>query len=326
MNIQIFHQLHTEGLITDETLDKIKTGEANRPISLTRELKALMYAGVLLLTTGLGIIVYKNLDSIGHLAIVICIALAAACCFAYCAAKAPPFSFQKVDTANILRDYILLLGCMLLLILIGYLQYQYQVFGNRWGMATFVPMVILFISAYYFDHLGVLSLAIVNLAAWAGITVTPLHILQSNDFDDARIIFTGFGLGVLLLVLSFISLRRNIKAHFSFTYKNFGVHILFISAIAAMVHFSSSYAFWFLPLAGLAVFQFLEAKKEKSFYFLVITTLYFYAGISYLVIRFLFQTSFDEGALYLALFYFIVSGLVLALFLIHYNKLFKKAT
>jgi hypothetical protein len=67
-------------------------------------------------------------------------------------------------------DYILLLGCLLLLILIAYLQFQYNVFGNRYGLATFIPMVLLFISAYYFDHIGVLTMAITNLAAWAGIT------------------------------------------------------------------------------------------------------------------------------------------------------------
>ncbi|MDQ6764326.1 MAG: hypothetical protein M3015_17115 [Bacteroidota bacterium] len=63
-------------------------------------------------------------------------------------------------------DYILLFGCLSLLTFVGYLQFEYNVFGNKWGLATFIPMVVLFMAAYYFDHLGVLILAIVNLAAW----------------------------------------------------------------------------------------------------------------------------------------------------------------
>ncbi len=87
-----------------------------------------------------------------------------------------------------------LTGCLLLLTFVGYIQFQYNVFGNRWGLAAFIPMVILFITAYYFDHLGVLIIAIANLATWIGITVTPLKILKENDFNDPHIIsaYKGF--------------------------------------------------------------------------------------------------------------------------------------
>ena len=66
------------------------------------------------------------------------------------------------------------LAALLLLTFITYLQVQYNVFGDRFGLATFIPMIILFYCAYYFDHLGVLSMAVANLAAWMGIAVTPL--------------------------------------------------------------------------------------------------------------------------------------------------------
>ncbi len=326
MNIYFFTQLHKEGFISNETLTNIKRSEETRPVSLHRELKSLMYIGVSLLTAGLGIIVYKNLDSISHLAIVVFIAIAALLCFAYCIKKSPQFSFQKAPSAGLLPDYILLLGCLLLLILLAYLQFQYQVFGNRWGMATFIPMILLFISAYYFDHLGVLSMAIVNLAAWAGITVTPVRLLRDNDFSSSQIIFTGFALGILLIAMGFLSVKQNIKAHFQFTYKNFRTHILFISSLAAVIHFQNWYAVWFFVFAGVTFFQFRNAVKERSFYFLVITTLYFYAGISYVIMRMLFSSPTVESLeplLYVAFLYFITSGVGLAVFLIRYNKILK---
>ncbi|HEX8460025.1 MAG TPA: DUF2157 domain-containing protein [Segetibacter sp.] len=325
MNLFIFQQLHNQNLISDESLDKIQSHEKDKVVSLRLELKTLMYIGVLLLTTGLGIIVYENLDSIGHLAIVVFIALSTVSCFVFCIKKAPPFTLAKNNSNNLVHDYVLLLGCALLLILVAYLQSQFGLFGNRLGMATFIPMIILFITAYYFDHLAVLSLAIVNLAAWAGITTTPLHFLKDNDFSSSAIIFTGYTLGILLILVAYISTAKNIKSHFQFTYKNFGTHFLFISAIAAIIHFQDAVLLWFIPLVIITAYQFSEAIKEKSFYFFVITTLYAYIGISYIIVNALFRASRDGwDSIYIVLLYFIISAISLAVFLIKYNKQLKR--
>ncbi|MCW3111155.1 MAG: hypothetical protein JWQ09_5661, partial [Segetibacter sp.] len=206
----------------------------------------------------------------------------------------------------------------------GYLQFEYKIFGSDWGLATFVPMVFLFISAYYFDHLGVLSMAITNLAAWAGFTVAPLNIIRANDFRDEQLIYTAIILGLGLLALSFVSGSRQIKAHFALTYKNFGAHILFISLLAALFHFDHIFLLWFVILATVSVLFFQKALKERSFYFLVITVLYSYVALSYVISNLLWRTGESEGVLYLGLIYFIASGIGLIRILIHYNKMLKK--
>jgi hypothetical protein len=323
MNQTIFQKLFNEGLLSEEELQRVKA-DASQPVSIHWDVKTLLYIGILLLTTGLGIIIYKNIDTIGHLAIVIMIAVAMLACFAYCFIKAAPFSLAKTTSPNLLFDYILLTGCLLLLILIGYVQYQYELFGNRWGLATFVPMVILFFCAYYFDHLGILSMAIVNLAAWFGITVTPLHMLKQNDFSSERIILSGILLGIFLVVLAVFSALQKIKAHFFFTYKNFGVHILCISMIAATIHFEQWYLLYFAGLTGITVYLFNQSLQERSFYFLVIATIYFYIGLSYVVIYSILKIGIiDEPQLYLILFYLLGSSVALVLFLIRYNRIIK---
>ena len=211
-----------------------------------------------------------------------------------------------------------------MLILLGYLQAQYNVFGNRWGMATFIPMIILFFAAYYFDHLGVLSIAIINLAAWAGITVTPMQLLKSNDFSNGKIIVTGIFLAVFLLVLLHVTMRENIKKHFAFTYKNFGVHLLFISLIAGMAHFESYYLFFFLLIAAVGYFQFIEAFTGKSFYFIVVVALYDYIALSYLCMYLLFHFRINEG-IYFAFFYFLLSAIGFIVLLITVNKKLKQS-
>ena len=324
MNTALFEKLHTEGFIPDAALEKVKATQKARLFSLHWEITTILYLGVLLLTAGLGILVYKNINTIGHQAVLFFIALISAGGFVYCFRKKLPFSLDKVSSPNIAFDYILLLACLSFVTFIGYLQYQYHFLGERFGLVTFIPMVVLFFIAYFFDHLGILSIAITNLCAWAGITVTPLHILKDNDFNTNTIIITGLILGAGLIGTGILTRTRQIKRHFSFTYTNFGMHILFISTLAAMFQFENIYGLWFLLLVSIAFYFYKEALHTKSFYLLLVLTLYLYIGLSYVVISILFKTlNADIGAVYLACMYFIGSGVGLILFLIRKNRKIK---
>ena len=184
------------------------------PISLHWELRSLLYLGVLSVSASLGILIYKNIDSIGHDVLLIAISVVMVVCFAWSFKQSPGFRPTKMNAPGIWTDYILLAGCLLLLTLLAYLQFQYDLFGNRLGLALFIPMILLFGTAYYFDHIGVLSLAITNLAAWAGLAITPTTLLQQNNFSERGVMFTGVALGILLIALSWLSVSRKIKAHF----------------------------------------------------------------------------------------------------------------
>jgi len=323
MSTNIFEKLHGEGIISNESLQKIKAAEHNKNISVYWELKTLLYLGVLLFSTGLGIVIYKNIDTIGHQFVLAFIALVSAFCFYYCYKNKLPFSTKKVEAPNAYFDYILLLGCLTFISFIGYIQFQYHVFGDRYGLVTFIPMLVLFFCAYYFDHLGILSLAITNLAAWAGIAVIPTKILKENNFDNPVVIITGLLLGAVLIVFAAVTKRRKLKPHFEFTYTNFGIHLTFISCLAAMFYFEHIYLVWMLALIAISYFFYRKAFAEKSFYYLLILTLYFYIGLSYVVIRLLFFNSVGEAGIYAACMYFIASGAGLIFFLVHMNKKIK---
>jgi len=326
MNQTIFEKLHGEGLLSDESLEKIKAQSKVQLLSVHWELRTILYLGVLLLTSGLSILVYKNIDTISHQAVLIGIALLSVGGFYYCFKNKLPFSTKKVGAPNSFFDYTLLLACLCFMIFIGYWQFQFHVFGNRFGLATFIPMVVLFFCAYFFDHLGILSLAITNLAAWVGIAVTPTQILKANDFNSSTIIITGLLLGIAFISAGKLTIARNIKSHFEFTYNNFGMHLTFISCLAGLFHFDAVYFLWFLALLGIAFYFYREALTTKSFYFLLVLTLYTYIGLSYAIIRVLFYSlRTDIGGVYLAFIYFIGSGIGLILFLIKMNKKLKTA-
>lgn len=324
MNVPLLEKLQQEGLISKDSFDKAKEMEQNKLFSVHWELKTILYLGITLLVSGLGILVYKNIDTIGHQFVLAFIAIICIACFYYCFTHELPFSTKRVLSPNIFFDYALLLGSLTLLIFIAYIQFEYNVFGSRYGLATFIPMLVLFFTAYNFDHLGILSLAITNLAAWLGITVTPLQLLKENDFNSNTIIITGILLGILLNTIAFFSEKKDIKKHFAFTYLNFGMHILFISCLAAMFNYDNILILFFLLLLAIAFYFYKKAVADKSFYILLICSLYTYIGLSYVVIHLLFNVSdLGEGIFYLTGFYFILSAIILGIFLMNTNKKFK---
>src|ERR1700759_1276870 len=143
MNLKTFEKLRNEGLISEESFLKIQSASSKKSLSVHWELRTILYLGVLMLTSGLGILVYKNIDTIGHEAVLIFIALLSLSGFFYCFKKKYPFSIHKVEPPDSFFDYALLLACLCFIIFIGYWQYQYNIFGDRFGLVTFIPMLVL---------------------------------------------------------------------------------------------------------------------------------------------------------------------------------------
>jgi hypothetical protein len=323
MQNPLFEKLYTEGLISKESLHMVNDGKASNKFSLFWEFKTVLYVGVLSLSTGLGILVYKNIDTIGHQIILIFIAAISMGCLWYCYKKKRPFNFRKVKAPNALFDYILLLGVLMLLVFIGYLQLQYDVFGSRYGLATFIPMVVLFLCAYYFDHLGILTMAVANLAIWMGVTTTPNELLKQIKYDDERFIYTYLLLGVFLLTAGYTSKRYDIKKHFGFTYDHYGIHVTYIAMLSGFYYYDYAWSLlWVLPLALLCWYVYQLAYNARSLYFVLLTVMYGYIGISGLLVRPLLSTN-NPDILQLVLLYFLASGAALVLLVIYLNKSIK---
>ncbi len=319
MKKQLLQKLQQAELIDQHDVEKIELFESKKPFSLHWELKTLLYLGVLLLNIGLGVLIYENIDTIGHAVLIGLIGLVSAACFWYAIRRRKPFSLGTVESPTPFYDYILLLGCLTFLIMEGYMQYQYGIFGTRYGLVTFIPMVLFFTLAYWLDNRGVLSMGITALAAWLGITVTPQDLLRENDFNSSTIVYTGVLLGLILTTVPFLSERWGIKKHFSLTYLNFGVHILMISTLAGMMALGQTLLFFLLLLAAVGFFLW-YARTRGSFYFLTVAVLYGYIGFTYMLI---FNTKSLALDFVFYLYYFIISCVGVILFLINYKRFFK---
>ncbi len=315
--------LFEEGILDEGTYNKISGSESNPLFSLFWELRTLLYLGVLLITSGFGIVVYQNIDTIGHQAILALIAVLCGCCFFYCFKQGEPYKNGKVKNASTFFDYILLTGCLLFLTFEGYIQFQYQVFGLRYGLAAIIPTVVFFFVSYRFDNISILSMAITGLAAWAGITITPLHLIESNDFTGHSVIYTAEVLGIALSTAGWVLMQKGIKSHFFYTYVNFATHLLFVSTLAGLFLSEGGEKFlWFAWILALAAACVVFAKQEKSFYFLLIALIYTYTGLTHV-----FMTSIDwdnEAVVWLGMWYFMASCAGIIYFLVNHKKIVSK--
>jgi Predicted membrane protein (DUF2157) len=278
----ILNDLKSAELIDSEEEIRIKNAERNAPFSVHWELKTLLYLGVVLLNIGLGFLIYQNIDTIGHALIIALIGLLSCGCFFYAARTAAPFSTDETKSPTPYFDYAVLLGCLTFLIVEGYLQFQYNVFGTQYSLATFLPMVLFFPVAYYFDHRGVLSMAIVALGTWLGLKISPLELVNQNDFSNQPLVYSGILLGVFLAIIGFFSELKNIKKHFAFTYFNFSIHLFFICSLTALFDFNNPILFSCLIIFGL-IFWIYYGQKTTSFYFLLFAVLYGYIALTYLI-------------------------------------------
>jgi len=97
------HELLEKGLITQEQFQKDRACRFRKNSFCFYELRTLLYLGVMLFTTGAGILIYQNIGSIGHIISIIALTILMVVCFWYVvkheAGYSPSrFSHQRLTT------------------------------------------------------------------------------------------------------------------------------------------------------------------------------------------------------------------------------------
>lgn len=310
-NSDLVDTLTEKKIISEEQATQVKTSDLTQPFSIHWELRLLLYLGIMLLSTGLGFVIYENIDTIGHNILIALVALVCVGCFYYAFNHRKPFSWKELDETTNLDDFALLGGCLAFLTLEGYLQYQYSFFGTRYGLAAFLSAVLFFFCAYFFDHRGVLSMAITALASWIGISITPLRLLKNNDFNSQDIVITSILLGITLIIIGWFSIQKGLKKHFSFTYFVFGGNLTFIAALSGLFTFDFKIIYG-LIVGILSCFSIVYARTKHSYLFLLMGIIYGYIAFTYTI----FKILPDDIDPFLFMLYFVLSGTGVVIFLI----------
>lgn len=291
-----------KNIISSEKAAQILEYENQKPVSIFWELRSLLYLGISCLSGGLGILIYQNIDTIGHSVLIGLIAILCLFCFWYSYKQRLPFTWQEAQNVSFLSEFSLLGACVLFLVLESYLQYQYNFFGERYGLATFIPAVLFFVGAYFFDHRGILSMAITATGSWLGLSIAPKNILDTFDVINTEIVYTGIAFGVLLVLVGWLSEWKDKKKHFAFTYYFFGANVALISTLTALFSFEFKFLhlLLLLTMSGVAIFH---ARQTKSYLLLLMGVIYGYIGFTYFVFS---NFNFDEY-LFSSFFYFMIS-------------------
>ncbi|PKB18216.1 DUF2157 domain-containing protein [Flavobacterium sp. 5] len=307
--------------ITKEQLEAVRDYRSLNLFSVHNELKFLLYLSMLMFTSGIGILIYQNIDAIGHTVLLGLLLIITIMCFYFCFKNHEGFKKGEAPFTNPLYDYLVLTSVILSCTFVGYLQFQYQTFGTHYGLATLVPTLISLFCAYYFDNKSVLSIGITGIAAYLGLSVDPKHYFENEMFNNRTLSYIGLAFGLTLLLWALYAGKINLKKHFNLVYLTFSLHLV---GIACMVNLCDDYWFPFGLVLGVAAYYFYNLSFQiRSISLFIFTVIYGYIGINIFLVRTLIFIHFDDFFsvfIFTTPFYFILSILGFIKLIKHFNK------
>lgn len=319
MRPQKLRELKERNLLSPEQYSRLEPIYSRKIVSLFYELRIMLYLGVMLFTTGIGILIYKNIGDLGHLALISVLLILTAWCFHYSLKMAPQYTNKNAESPSPYFDYVVLLGCLLFISVLGYVQFQYELFDNGMGLTTLVTSAFFFFAAYRFDHLGVLSLAISALASFWSISISPQKWYSGDFFTESNLHVTAIIFGAAVAAAAMVLDKKHIKKHFTFTYLNFCSLIFLVGALTGMFMGDSFYPLYVLLLyAGCALLAY-HAHQTKSFLFILYVFVFAYIGTTYML------SDFIDYAPALWFMYLLASCGGFIVFIIRYKSFFKRA-
>ncbi|WP_318640333.1 DUF2157 domain-containing protein [Flavobacterium ardleyense] len=269
--------LVARGLISDDQYRQIEAYQKLEIFSLHTELRLLIYFAVSLFCGGIGLLIANNIDTIGHSVVLSILCLCILACYYFSYKNAPKFSWNKTDFENAVFEYVVLTAVILSGIFIGYLQFQFSAFGQNYSVATLLPTVVAFATAYYFDNKNVLSIAITGLIATIGLSINPRNILEGDIFASEFLSVSGVVLAIILLGWGIYSDKKSLKSHFSPLYFQFSLHLMGIVGIANM---TENYWPLYSILLGIYFYYVIRISMQTRSLFLFIFSIFY----SYIVL------------------------------------------
>ena len=319
----ILHQFLNENkLLSEKQNEEYLSYKSKNIFSLNSELLTFLYVSIILFTSGIGIVIYQNIDSIGHVALLLVNFILMIVCFYFCIKKAKGYSNNEVFFENQLFDYVLLTGSILAGIFLSYINYQYQIFGETYEWVSLISATLFFTIAYYFDNKTVLSLGITSMMAFLGISLTPKDMFSNEIYNNLILIYSGILLSVVLIAWMKYSINNNIKKHFQFIYSTFAQHLAGICIISGLL---SDHWLIFILISALFIYYF----YKESYLFISTSTFVFtlvYGYIHFNIVLYKFLDLIDFSEIYMIIAYlaplFYIGSIVLFIKLVrNFNKI-----
>jgi hypothetical protein len=219
-------ELHAEGSLDEAMASRASALDRGEIFSLHAELRATMYAGVLLVTGGVGVILARNLDRLGPTAIVLVVALIAVAC------AAPALRARRAGRdLSVAGDYLLLLAVLLASADLGYAERQFTLLGPLWPQHLLLLALVHAWVAYAFGSPLVLAASLTALAGWFGVGggfAQALDVFPSSPELGGR----ALACAAVIIAWRFADRRARPESNFSDVFDHFATNIAFWGALA----------------------------------------------------------------------------------------------
>ena len=217
--------LEVDGRLDAATAARLRVIERREIFSVYPELRALSWAGVMLVVTGVGVLVGKNLDRIGPVSLAMAIALASAVCYAYALWR------QKAARSSLVDDYVLLLGALLLSADLGYIETQFELLGQGWPRYLLLLTMVHGAGAYLFRSRALLALSISALASWIGIEQRLTRTIDQVLFHHAETAMRMYACAAIVLAWRVIDQRVRAARDFERVFDHFVANFALLGSL-----------------------------------------------------------------------------------------------
>lgn len=294
-----YHHLLDKNLILPEQSEFLNEISTGKKYSLYFELRSFLYVGVLLFTTGIGLLIYTQLSNLMHYFALSILTGIIAICTWYVFKNNIPYSNEKVTPPTPYFDYVLLLGALVSISLLTYIAIFTGLYVQIATWSSLLISIFFGFLAFRYDHRGLLSLSITAFVAFWGIQLSPVYWMEGN-FDNVGVIpYVGAAIGFTLLLLNYFLQFKKIKTHFGFLISNFGF-ILWYLGLHNGLFAKDLWMFGVVILFSSIAFG-LYAWKHQQFLFFLYHATAFYIAFTYLLLK-----SIEPGVSFF-LFYLMIS-------------------
>ena len=213
-------------MLDDATASRAVALDRGEVFSLHGELRATLYAGVLLIIAGVGAILARNLDHLGPLAITLAIALAASACVL------PAVRGRLAGRAlGVAADYLLLLAVLLASADLAYAERQFTLLGPLWSWHLLLLAVVGAAIAYVFGSALVVAAALTALAGWFGVggpVGDAFHLVSTTPALGGR----ALACAAVIIAWRFADRHWRPGTRFSEVFDHFAANLAFWGSLA----------------------------------------------------------------------------------------------
>ena len=186
----------------DALADDLIARERRDIFSVFPEVRLAAWAGAILLATAAGIFIKNNFERLDRVAVALILGIAAAACYVV-----------AWRVRGVVSDYVLLLGALLVSADVGFIEQQFDVFGDSGIRHLLLLAIFHAVTAYRFDSRLVLSVSLASLAAWMGFD-------RNLTGDATQLALRAFACAAVVLVWRVLNRRETfarVFEHFAAT-------------------------------------------------------------------------------------------------------------